>query len=168
MFPLLDSSASRNFVVSSSSLACCRTATDSFSSSHPLCRFRAGIIISCPAHLISVSTCVRKFHPNTNESTTPGSISRLMLSRLFPNAISTSSCSSIPPNLPANLTCRRILVIFPKAARLSSSSLLIKLAVAPVLIVALYVSSPLLLLLDQLSRSCGEIASCDPRSPLCG
>jgi len=134
----LDSSASRNFVVSASSLACCTTPTDIFCSSYPLCRFLAGIIISCPAHLISVPSCVRKFHPNTNESTTPGSINWLM-----PKSISISSCSSSRPHLPsANLTCRRILVIFPRAARMSASSLLINLAVAPVSIVAVYVPLP--------------------------
>jgi len=58
--------------------------------------------------------------PTTKEPTTLGSISRLMISRLFPNAISTSSCALILPHLPsANITCRLILIIFPRAARLS-------------------------------------------------
>jgi len=38
------------------------------------------------------SDIIREFHPNTNESTTPGSIKRLMVSCLLPNLSSTSSC----------------------------------------------------------------------------
>jgi len=126
-------SASRNVVVSFTS-----TATDSFSSSHPLCRFLDGIMISCPAHFISVPNCVRMFHPRNNGSTTPGRINRLMVSCLLPNLTSTSSCALIPPHHPsANLTCRLALVILPRAARVYTSSSLTRLAVAPVSIVAL-------------------------------
>jgi len=75
------------------------TATDSFSLTHLLCRFLDGIIILChAAHFIMFATCVRKFHPN--ESTSPGSISRLMVSCIFLNLTSISSCAFIPTYLP--------------------------------------------------------------------
>jgi len=108
------SSVSRNFVVSFTSLVCWMTATDSFSSNHPLCRYLAVILILYTADIISVPTRVRKFHPSTNGSTSPGKINGSWSVLCCPFFTSTSSCASISPHLPsANLTFGLVLVNLP-------------------------------------------------------
>jgi len=73
-----------------------------------------------------------------------------MVSRLFPNSISTSSCAFTALHLPsANLTWHLVLVIISRGAKLYASSSLINLAVAPVTIVGLYKFPPIVTAADN-------------------